>query len=84
MSPTSRRDVQENYLLRMFKDRNRASGAGQVAAGWRMGRNVLVCYGLRDIAEGSMFQEIRDFLNPAEIARLVQFSNELPFVEGRL
>ncbi len=49
-----------------------------------MGRNVLVCYGLRDIAEGSMFQEIRDFLNPAEIARLVQFSNELPFVEGRL
>ena len=31
-----------------------------------------------------MFQEIRDLLTPAEIARLVQLSRELPFVEGRL
>ena len=31
-----------------------------------------------------MFLELRDFLNPAEIARLVQFSQELRFVEGRL
>jgi PKHD-type hydroxylase len=31
-----------------------------------------------------MFQEISDLLNPAEVARLVQLSRELPFVEGRL
>jgi PKHD-type hydroxylase len=31
-----------------------------------------------------MFQEIRDFLNPAEVARLTQLSKELRFVEGRL
>ncbi len=31
-----------------------------------------------------MFQEIRDFLNPAEVARLIQLSGELRFVEGRL
>ena len=31
-----------------------------------------------------MFLELRDFLNAAEIARLVQFSKELRFVEGRL
>ena len=31
-----------------------------------------------------MFQELRDFLNPAEIARLTQLSRELRFVEGRL
>lgn len=31
-----------------------------------------------------MFQELRNFLNPAEIARLTQLSRELPFVEGRL
>lgn len=31
-----------------------------------------------------MFQEIRDLLTPADIARLVQLSRELPFVEGRL
>lgn len=31
-----------------------------------------------------MFQEIRDFLNPAEVVRLTQLSNELRFVEGRL
>jgi PKHD-type hydroxylase len=31
-----------------------------------------------------MFQEIRDFLNPAEMARLIQLSTELRFVEGRL
>ena len=31
-----------------------------------------------------MFQELRDFLNPAEVARLIQLSRELQFVEGRL
>ncbi len=31
-----------------------------------------------------MFQEIRDFLNPAEVARLVQLAGQLNFVEGRL
>ena len=31
-----------------------------------------------------MFLELRDFLKPAEIARLIQFSRELKFVEGRL
>ena len=31
-----------------------------------------------------MFQELRGFLNPAEIARLTQLAGELPFVEGRL
>jgi len=31
-----------------------------------------------------MFLELREFLNAAEIARLVQFSKELRFVEGRL
>jgi PKHD-type hydroxylase len=31
-----------------------------------------------------MFQELRGFLNPAEIARLTQLARELPFVEGRL
>jgi PKHD-type hydroxylase len=31
-----------------------------------------------------MFLELREFLNPSEIARLVQFSKELRFVEGRL
>jgi PKHD-type hydroxylase len=31
-----------------------------------------------------MFQEIGDFLNPAEVARLVQLSTLLNFVEGRL
>ena len=31
-----------------------------------------------------MFLEISDFLNPAEVARLVQLSQELVFVDGRL
>ncbi|MEP6829805.1 MAG: Fe2+-dependent dioxygenase [Rhizomicrobium sp.] len=31
-----------------------------------------------------MFQEIHDFLNPAEVARLVQLASQLNFVEGRL
>ena len=31
-----------------------------------------------------MFQELRGFLNPAEIGRLTQLAGELPFVEGRL
>ena len=31
-----------------------------------------------------MFQEIRDLLTTAEVARLTQLSRELPFVEGRL
>lgn len=31
-----------------------------------------------------MFQEIRDFLNPAEVARLTQLSKELRYAEGRL
>ncbi|HEX4370617.1 MAG TPA: Fe2+-dependent dioxygenase [Rhizomicrobium sp.] len=31
-----------------------------------------------------MFQELRGFLNPAEVARLTQLAAELPFVEGRL
>ena len=31
-----------------------------------------------------MFQELRGFLNPAEVARLTQLAGELNFVEGRL
>ena len=31
-----------------------------------------------------MFQELRGFLNPAEVARLTQLAGELSFVEGRL
>jgi PKHD-type hydroxylase len=31
-----------------------------------------------------MFQEIRGFLNPAEVARLTQLAGELTFIEGRL
>lgn len=31
-----------------------------------------------------MFQEISEFLNPAEVVRLVQLSSQLNFVEGRL
>ncbi len=31
-----------------------------------------------------MFQEIRDFLTPAEVTRLTELSRELRFVEGRL
>ncbi len=31
-----------------------------------------------------MFQEISDFLKPAEVARLVQLADQLHFVEGRL
>lgn len=31
-----------------------------------------------------MFQELRDFLTAPEVARLIQFSRELRFVEGRL
>jgi|SRR5581483_10263618 len=31
-----------------------------------------------------MFQELRGFLNPAEVARLVQLAGELNFLEGRL
>jgi PKHD-type hydroxylase len=31
-----------------------------------------------------MFQELRGFLTPAEVARLVQLAGELAFVEGRL
>jgi PKHD-type hydroxylase len=31
-----------------------------------------------------VFQQIRDFLNPTEVARLIQLASELPFIGGRL
>ncbi|MGH6829339.1 MAG: Fe2+-dependent dioxygenase [Rhizomicrobium sp.] len=31
-----------------------------------------------------MFQELRGFLNPAEVSRLTRLAGELPFIEGRL
>jgi len=49
-----------------------------------MGRHAPVCYGFHHYNGGLMFQEIGDFLNPAEVARLVQLSAQLNFVEGRL
>jgi len=36
------------------------------------------------IGASIVFQQIRDFLNPAELARLVQLAGELTFIEGRL